>query len=130
MRGMVHFPREGRPGNPGDLDEPAAIDGLPQAIAHPCRRCVLSCLADRERLSLAVLATEVASIMSETPIAVLDEVVVTEVAAVLYHRDLPLLADAALVELDPPRELVSLGQAGDQAAPILDLVAGRTSEKS
>lgn len=81
------------------------LDVLLRALAHPCRREVL-CLLDAEpewrRSELAANLGTVESI----PQTVQDH----EAELVLYHRHLPVLAEARLIESDDEFDRIRRGE--------------------
>ena len=73
-------------------------DALFDALAHPHRRSALACLADRDdAVAVGDLAEAVQRIAAERP---REHPSVDEVHLSLYHRHLPKLANAGLVEFD------------------------------
>lgn len=93
------------------------FDARLSAIATPERRLVLSALRNADAaLSLTDLAAVVAAVTADSDDGA-DRI--ERAAAMLYHRDLPKLADAGLVEWDRSSKRATLGDDGAAYANAL-----------
>lgn len=93
-----------------DIGEIDAADGRRfEAIASGERRRVLSVLRESDsRLSLTELAAELAREKAEATGPGLDSDRVRDLTVELYHRHVPRLADAGLVDFDRSQRTVAL----------------------
>jgi DNA-binding transcriptional ArsR family regulator len=91
------------------------LNALFETLSHRRRRLLLSCLHEHRRSSLADLAELVAEAESNARIEELSAERVRDVYLSLYHRHLPRLQDADLVEYDQERDVVVADDGLDDA---------------
>ena len=87
-------------------DETEAVFG---ALSNDCRRYVLRCLHTRaDPLPLPDLADEVAAWKHDASVADVSAEEVKRIYLSLYHKHVPRLADAGLVQYDQTQDAVAL----------------------
>lgn len=91
------------------------LNAVFETLAHRRRRLVLSCLQEHRRSSLADLAEVVAEAEANARVDELSAESVRDVYLSLYHRHLPTLEDASLVEYDQDRDVVAAADGLDDA---------------
>jgi hypothetical protein len=97
------------------------FDELFGLLADSRRRHAVAVLeAYGERLSLADVADEVASMEAGRPLPELSAETVLEVYCALYHTHVPLLERADVVCYDQQTDTVSLVADPDELAPFLE----------
>lgn len=83
-----------------------SLNALFETLSHRRRRLALSCLYKHRRSTLADLAELVTEAESNARIDEVSAERVRDVYLSLYHRHLPALEDACLVEYDQEHDLV------------------------
>jgi len=95
-------------------------DRLFRALAAEERRLALVVLTEHHTLSLPDLAETVIEHRRARPVADLSAEDVKECYLDLYHRHVPLLEDAGLIEYEQERDLVRITGRGDDTADGLE----------
>lgn len=97
-----------------------AFDSVLDLCRDQHRRIVLGVLtAERRSLTLDDLTKAVLKHNHGTPITEVPADVLTEVRLSLYHRHLPKLAAAGLIEFNPEKRLVAPTSSLEQLQPTL-----------
>lgn len=97
------------------------LDHVYDALAHPRRRYLCYSLLERERWSLADLATGTVAWERDVPEAAVDDDERERAYVSLYHAHVPKLVDLDVLAFDRPTETVS---AARNAEPVLDALEG------
>lgn len=96
-----------------NIDPP--LDDLFDILSSRRRRYILQCLREHgPQVSLPDLADEVSVQTYDCPITDVPEEDVLEIYVSLYHRHIPKLADAGIVDYEQERDLVRLAENADQ----------------
>ena len=100
--------------------ESIAFDSVLDLCRDQHRRIVLGVLtAEGRSLTLDDLTKTILKYNHQTPITEVSAEVLTGVRISLYHRHLPKLAEAGLIEFDPERRLVAPTTRLEQLEPTL-----------
>ncbi len=108
------------------IGETLPLDEQFDIVAHRRRRCILRCIETHgSPIALADLADEVAvreyeSRLSDVPVEEVKRIYLS-----LYHKHVPKLADASVVEYDQKRHTVSLAERVGRVRVLLRLVEQR-----
>lgn len=107
------------------MQETRSQSAIYSCLSSSRRRYALYCMRDAEKaLSLADLAEDVANMETEMPKHEIDKKAVKDVYLSLYHRHVPKLADAGLVQYDQELDMVSLPEtSGDVCDSVLAVTA-------
>lgn len=110
----------------GDLaalrDVDVDLDSLFAVFADPDRRFVLACLDEQSyALTLRDLATRLVRWKNGGNVADVSAEEFEISYLLLYHRHVPRLVDANVVEYDPDRNLVRLPESGDEPLVTVEL---------
>lgn len=98
-------------------------DRVSRVLADERRRLVLSVVAGAETpIALECLASLVARREADWGRAQADYLV-DQVHLALYHRDVPKLADAGVIDWDRTRDVVSPGPGFQEALPLAEAIA-------
>lgn len=113
-------------GAPTPDDGPLSRDAVHSLLADERRRTLLRCLGDHGPLAVSDLADEVARAEHDSPLPQIPDGDVLCVYLSLWHCHLPKLAQAAVVDHDRDRDLVTLGENAACVADFagLDLAVG------
>lgn len=88
------------------------FNALLRALADERRRRALIALQQHRSLTLADLADELAVAEREAPLTDVPAEFVQEVYMDLYHRQIPVLADADLVDYEQESDMVGITELG------------------
>ena len=103
--------------------ESISFDSVLDLCRHQHRRIVLAVLtAERRPLTLNDLTKTVITCNHQTPITEASEDAIAKVRLSLYHRHLPKLASAGLIEFDPEKQLVEPTKQLEQMQPTLSTI--------
>lgn len=90
-------------------DNDRSLDDVFGALAHPRRRDILHVLAEHDTsLTLSDLTNEIARRERDTSVDERSEEMIESIHLNLYHRHVPKLAEAGLVEYDRGTNFVEL----------------------
>ncbi|WP_424003237.1 DUF7344 domain-containing protein [Haloarcula salina] len=109
--------------DPGEVSEgtvlsPDRLDGLLRAFSAEPRRMVVTYLSQHDSASVEELTDVVVGWSQTSDRAVGSDESWLQTYSNLYHRHLPALDDAGLVEFDPATETVSLEALSEPASEL------------
>lgn len=94
------------------------IDELLSVLSDDHRRFIISYLAEREEpVSIAELAREIRAWEEDPMVGTSDE---GQIITSLYHRHLPKLSEADIVEIDKERTTIQSGETLADASMLLE----------
>lgn len=121
---MGEDPASGPSGDRPFSSEPS-LDTIFGLLAEERRRYVIRILADHgPSVSLPDLADEVAAREFAVPITEIDDREILFIYLALYHRHIPKLAAAGVLEYDQDRDLVTVAENADRLEQFLLLGPG------
>ena len=103
-----------------DLD--VDTDALFDVLSDSRRRFVLACLQEYATpMALGDVADELAVWEHDAPITDVPADAVRSIYASLYHRHVPKMVDAGIVEYSQERDALTVAGTGDDLAPLVNL---------
>lgn len=90
----------------GEADEASHLNDVLAALADHRRRYVLHYLQEEQRASLTVLAEQLAAWERDRPVDEVTNDTRSEMEIALYHRHLPQLREADMIDYDEDSEMV------------------------
>lgn len=100
------------------------LDAIYESLTDPRRRYAIRCLQDYgESMALADLADEIAVLENDAPITEIPAEDVKQVYCSLYHKHLPKLSSAGVVQYDQERDMVQFPEDAEQMEQFEELLA-------